>query len=264
MESLVRKLCEIGFTELESKCLVVLAENNRLTGYEAAKKLGASRSNVYSSLQGLLDKGMLLISKGEPAYYQAIPLEEIQQKIQQKMSDSFSFLEKHFPVYLRTLDDFFTIEGEKQAVERVTYELQNAKEELIADMWTEEADLFGSLLVESEERGIRVLVSTVGAVELPLSTVLMDEREESWQDNGWRKFSFVVDRKVAIIGVRGDRFATKTLVTEHPALVKLLLNNFFHDVVIHEIMNDMKEEMEKRYGRNFEEIYRKYTGEGWD
>jgi HTH-type transcriptional regulator, sugar sensing transcriptional regulator len=264
MESIYNHLVQLGFTELESKCLLVLAENNKMTGYEVAKKLGVSRSNVYSALQNLLDNGMILSSISDHTYFQALPLKQIQNKIQDKIDTSFKYLNKHFPTLLHSLDDFYTLDGEKQVAERARLELLKANDEIIADIWTEEADLFGNILVECEHQNINVMVSTVGSVELPLKTVLMDEREDSWQENGWRKFSFVIDRKTAILGVRGQGFATKALITEHPAMVKLLLNNFFHDIVIHEIMNDMKEEMEQKYGRNFEKIYRKYTGKGWE
>lgn len=264
MEVINNHLVQLGFTELESKCLLILAENNKMTGYEVAKKLGVSRSNVYTALQNLLDNGMILSLKGDPTYFQAIPLEEIRNKIQDKMNSSFQYLNKHFPSFLRSLDDFYTLDGEKQVTERARLEMLKANDEVIADIWTEEADVFGNVLVECERKDINVMVSSVGAINLPLKTVLMDEREESWQENGWRKFSFVIDRKTAILGVRGQDISTKALFTEHPAMVKLLLNNFFHDIVIHEIMNDMKEEIEQRYGRNFEEIYRKYTGKGWE
>ncbi|WP_010492538.1 helix-turn-helix domain-containing protein [Paenibacillus elgii] len=113
-----------------------IAENQKMTGYEVAKKLGVSRSNVDAALQTLLDKGMLLSSVEDVTHFHAISIDEIQGKIQ-----------------------------------------------------------------------------------------------KPW--------------------------------IPHPALTKLLLNNFFHDVVIHEIMCDMKDELEARYGRNFEEIHRKYKGKGW-
>lgn len=264
MEPLISHLMQLGLTELESKCIVILAENQKMTGYEVAKKLGASRSNVYAALQSLLDKGMLLSSVGDVTHFQAIPINEIQGKIQKNLDASFDYLRQHFPSKVRTLDDFYTVDGEKQVMERVAWELQRTEKEIIADFWSEEAKLFGDLLLDNEQRGATVLLSTVGHVDLPLKTILMDDREESWQEHGWRKFSFLIDRKVAIIGVRGSNVTTKALITEHPALTKLLLNNFFHDVVLHEIMHDMKDELEKRYGRNFEEIHRKYTGKGWD
>lgn len=263
MEQMISHLMKLGFTELESKCIVVLAENQKMTGYEVAKKLGVSRSNVYAALQTLLDKGMLLSSVGDVTHFHAIPIDEIQGKIQKNMDSSFDFLKQHFPSNVRSLDDFYTIDGEKQVVERITWELHRAEQVILADFWSEEAQLLGDLLLENEKKGVSVLISTVGHVDLPLKTKLIDDREESWQEDGWRKFSFLIDRKVAIIGVRGSNVATKALITEHPALTKLLLNNFFHDVVIHEIMHDMKEELETRYGRNFEEIHRKYTGKGW-
>lgn len=263
MDSINRHLIQLGFTELESKCLIVLAENKELTGYEVAKKLGSSRSNVYASLQNLQDSGLILCSVGEPKIYQSLPLEEMENIIQEKMNDSFNYLRNHFPLFLRKLDNFYTLDGEKQVFERTRLELAKAKKEILADIWTEEADLFGDLLLEAEQNEVNVIVSSVGMANLPLKKVIIHGREEAWQEKGWRKFSYVIDRQVAILGVRGNGYATKALLTEHPAMVMLLLNNFFHDLVIHEIMSDMKDEVLQRYGRNFEEVYKKYTGSGW-
>ena len=49
------------------------------------------------------------------------------------------------------------------------------------------------------------------------------------------------------------------MLTEHPAMVELLLNNFFRDVVIHELQQDMGAKLEDKYGKNFKKIIQKYT-----
>ncbi|MCH5584392.1 TrmB family transcriptional regulator [Shimazuella sp. AN120528] len=263
MEQLIMELKKIGFTELEAKCLLVLGEKGKLTGYEVSKQIGTSRSHVYTALQNLIDKGMVMISKGDPSYYDSISFQEIRKKIEANLEHSFDYLEQHYPTKSESLDDFFTLEGDRQVIERVHFEVANGQQEVIADIWSEEAEIFGDILMEIEQKDVRLIVSAVGDIPLPIKNLLVDDREESWQKKGWRKFSFVIDRKIAILGVRGKGIYTKALVTKHPAMVQLLLNNFFHDVVLHEIMSDMKEDMMKRYGRNFEEIYRKYTGMGW-
>ena len=68
MEDVHLHLKNLGFTDLEAKCLHVLAESGTQTGYEIAKQLGVSRSNVYSALQKLAEKGAVLTSHGEPTH----------------------------------------------------------------------------------------------------------------------------------------------------------------------------------------------------
>ncbi len=54
MERLLHHLRNLGFTEMEAKVMVELSRQNAASGYEVAKRLGASRSNVYAALQRLV------------------------------------------------------------------------------------------------------------------------------------------------------------------------------------------------------------------
>ena len=84
-------------------------------------------------------------------------------------------------------------------------------------------------------------------------------REEGWQKRNGRKFTLLIDRKLAIVGTRGGDEPTLAMMTEHPAMVELLLNNFCRDVVIHELQQDMGAKLEDKYGKNFKKIIQKYT-----
>ncbi|MCH5584233.1 TrmB family transcriptional regulator [Shimazuella sp. AN120528] len=258
MEDVLPILRSLGFSEMEGKCFVTLAQNKSLTGYEVAKKLGASRSNVYSSLQSLVDKGYVLSIKGETSNFKAISFEELQSKLRRNMDESLNKLETVFPEFLESYDDFFTLDSQKQILERIQFELSQAKEEILFDCWAEEVHWFRDLLIDGENRGLRVMGSVLGDVELPLKTVLIEPREDSWQQTLGRKFSVLIDRKVTILGVHHKKFATKALFTEHPGMANLLFNNFYHDVVIHEITKDFGTQLEQKYGRNFNKIIQKY------
>ena len=65
MEEVLQHLKNLGFTELEAKCLHVLAEAGTQTGYEIAKRLGVSRSNVYSALQKLAENDQNLYIRSQ-------------------------------------------------------------------------------------------------------------------------------------------------------------------------------------------------------
>jgi sugar-specific transcriptional regulator TrmB len=258
MDNVLPILKNLGFTEMESKCFITLAQNKSLTGYEVAKKLGASRSNVYASLQSLVENGYVLSIKGETSHFKAISFEELQSKLRSNMDESLNKLESIFPEFLQSFDDFFTLDSEKQIRERIHFELSQAQEEILFDFWAEETDWFHALLIDAEKRGLHVMGSVLGDTELPLKTVLTEQREDTWQQTLGRKFSVLVDRKVSILGVCQEKFAVKALFTEHPGMANLLFNNFYHDLIIHEITKDFGSQIEQKYGPNFNKIIQKY------
>jgi sugar-specific transcriptional regulator TrmB len=260
MEGVLQHLRNLGFTELEAKCLQVLSEIGMLTGYEIAKRLGVSRSNVYASLQKLVEKGIILESKGEPTHYQSMSMEDIGTKIQTDTLASIRYVQEHMPKQNAERTEYFSMEGDTKIIERIRAELKKTKEEAFIDLWSEEVELFSEDLLHIKEQGIRVLVSSIGGVDLPEIQVFEHVRDEAWQGRNGRKFSLVLDRKLAIIGTRGGSGErTKALLTEHPAMVELLINNFFHDVVMCELQRDMGAKLEEKYGKNFKKIIQKYT-----
>lgn len=50
-------LRKFGFTQQESLLYVTLLRHGAMTGYEAAKAAGISRSNAYAALSSLVEKG---------------------------------------------------------------------------------------------------------------------------------------------------------------------------------------------------------------
>ena len=52
----VEKLMAFGLTRQEASIYLCLYRNGTLTGYEAAKLTGISRSNVYNALAGLAER----------------------------------------------------------------------------------------------------------------------------------------------------------------------------------------------------------------
>jgi hypothetical protein len=83
-------------------------------------------------------------------------------------------------------------------------------------------------------------------------------RDEQWQKAHSRKFSFLVDRQIAVFGVRGEGVQTKALFTKHQAMISLLVNNFYHNLIMHELEKDLGGMLAERYGTNFESIIEKY------
>ena len=63
---IIENLMRFGLTRQESTLYVQLLAEGAMTGYEAAKATGISRSNAYTSLAGLVDKGAACTVDGTP------------------------------------------------------------------------------------------------------------------------------------------------------------------------------------------------------
>jgi sugar-specific transcriptional regulator TrmB len=259
MDLVVRHLRNLGFTELEAKCLHVLSEFGTSTGYEIAKRLGVSRSNVYSALQKLVEKGVVLASKGEPTHFHALSLEDISAHIESDVQESIRYVKEHMPRQDSERTEYYTLEGDAKVLERLRSELNKASEEVLCELWAEEAELLREELIALQERGIRVLLTVQGEAELPGVTVIPARREELWQERSGRKLTIVVDRRLSIVGTRGEQGGAKAMLTEHPDMAELLVNHFYQGVILHELMKDMGGKLEDKYGKHFKKIVQSYT-----
>lgn len=261
MEQLLQHLRNLGFTEMEAKIMVELAGRGPSSGYEVAKGLGVSRSNVYAALQRLSQHGFLRRSAGEPVRYSMLKPEELTQMISGQVKESLSFIETTMPRVEQDQQPFYSVEGDRNVMETLTRELERAEHEIVVDVWREEASLVRNGLEEAEQRGVKLLWSCLGTDEAVTRLVPWPSLgQEEGAPRPGRRFSFVIDRRWCMLGMRGEDCTTQGLVTEHPVMVELLLHHFTQEMVLFELEQDIGTELAERYGPRYERIYRKYVG----
>lgn len=106
-------LKSFGLTGQEATIYEILLTNGTMTGYEIAKSSGISRSNVYSSLAGLVDKGAAYLINGEPARYTPVAVEQFCDNSLQELSRQAQYLKSHAPQRIITTDGYITIQGSR-------------------------------------------------------------------------------------------------------------------------------------------------------
>ena len=76
-EQFKEHLMKFDLTRQEAAVYESLLENGKLTGYEAAKLTGISRSNVYVALASLCEKGAAYLEASENGKrYLSVPVQE--------------------------------------------------------------------------------------------------------------------------------------------------------------------------------------------
>lgn len=263
MEQLLHHLRNLGFTEMEAKVMVELAGNGSLSGYEVAKRLGVSRSNVYTTLQRLSHQGFLHQISGEPVRYSMIKTEELTQMISGQMRQSITYIENQMPRAEPDHHPFSSVEGNEQVLAVLAQALERSEREIVIDVSHELATLLRSELERAESRGVRLLWSTDGGETSLSRQMLWPEWDSSFAQpplSSVRKFSFVIDRKWCMIGMNGKDIPMIAMVSVHPAMTELLLSHFTQEMVLYEMEKDIGDVITERYGQHYEKIYNKYVG----
>ena len=73
---IIEKLTYFNLTRQEATLYLTLLAEGRLTGYEATKLTGISRSNTYTALAGLVEKGAAYVLEDKATRYTPVPLDE--------------------------------------------------------------------------------------------------------------------------------------------------------------------------------------------
>ena len=72
-DKIIDILGSLGFSKMESLVYCALVPEEKMGGYQIAKKLNAPRPSVYSALENLLKKECITSIPGSTAEYQAVP-----------------------------------------------------------------------------------------------------------------------------------------------------------------------------------------------
>lgn len=126
----VEKLTAFGLTRQEASIYLCLYRNGTLTGYEAAKLTGISRSNVYNALAGLTEKGAAYLLEGSSSRYTAVPVGELCDNKLRALADAKIWLEQNMPKAFQPSDGYITIVGGQQIQDKMHHMMEEAEKRI--------------------------------------------------------------------------------------------------------------------------------------
>jgi HTH-type transcriptional regulator, sugar sensing transcriptional regulator len=127
-DTTLRLLGEFGLTPQESAVYIALLAEGALNGYEVSKKLGISRSNAYTSLAALTDKGAALIIEGTPTRYSAAEPKAFFSFRFRALEEARSRLLAILPTRRETDGAYMTIRGRDQILDKLKQLVECAAE----------------------------------------------------------------------------------------------------------------------------------------
>ena len=192
----VEYLLHFGLTRQEALIYVELLVKGKQTGYEIAKETGISRSNVYSVLAALAEKGAAYVIEESAKRYIPVKVEEFCGNVSAGCRRSRSGWRETFHRRKAETEGYITIEGEQNILDKAKNLIAQAGERVYLSCTAGYLDAFRQALEELVKKKRKVVILTDAPYEL--KDAIFYQTEEKGQQIG-----LIVDSKSVLSGEYG-------------------------------------------------------------
>ncbi len=229
-ESVIEKLMLFGLTKQESLIYLCLFENGVLTGYEAAKQTGISRSNVYNALASLAEKGAAQMIEGNPVRYQCVAVQELCDNRIRIMGKAKDYLAVHLQSPKEVGAGYITIEGYKNILNKVYTMLSITEHRLYLSAPGDFISYVKPELSELLKQHKRVVIISVEDIELPGCEYYRSERRE-------KQLRLIVDSGYVLTGDISGTGADTCLYTGQANFVDVFKEAMSNEIELIKLKN---------------------------
>lgn len=147
-------------THQEAVLYLLLCTEGRLTGYEASKLSGISRSNTYTSLAALVEKGAARLEEGTARRYTPVPVAEFCDNRLRQMRECREQLVRSVPGLRAEPGGYLTIVGEKNILDKMRNMIGEARERVYIAVSEQILFRVTAELKDAVARGLKVVIIT--------------------------------------------------------------------------------------------------------
>ncbi len=235
MDEINNNLIRLNFSKLESQIYLTLLEGGELSGYQIAKKIGVARSSVYPALEGMLNKGYVLLLPEETQIYQAQNPSALISRLKNDFLTSADSAEKQLQsLYEEKYEEKFSnIKGFENVVAKAKEILISAKEEVY--MNTDfDLYLFNHEWKILKQNHVRVIVFSFAPLNCDgLGLEFYTHGQEACKDEMPSRVMLVADCKMTLIAdTYKDRGNWLGTVTNNVLMVSIISEHIHNDIYL--------------------------------
>lgn len=219
----VEYLLHFGLTRQEALIYVELLVKGKQTGYEIAKETGISRSNVYSVLAALAEKGAAYVVEESAKRYIPVEVEEFCGNCIRRMQEEQEWMERNLPQKKAETEGYITIEGEQNILDKAKNLIAQAGERVYLSCTAGYLDAFRQVLEELVKKKRKVVILTDASYEL--KGVIFYQTEEKGQQIG-----LIVDSKSVLSGEYGKGSLNTCLYSGQKNFVTVFKNAMANEI----------------------------------
>lgn len=156
---LIEGLTNFNLTKQEATLYVLLLKAGQLTGYEAAKQTGISRSNTYTALAGLVDKGAAyVLEEGKVTRYMPVAPAEFCTNKLDRLAEIKKDILSRLPLLQSDAEGYITIKGEREIINKLRNTVRQAQARIYVSANARVLALLRQPLADAVARGLKVVV----------------------------------------------------------------------------------------------------------
>lgn len=209
---------------------MMLFAEGQLTGYEAAKLTGISRSNTYTALAGLVEKGAAYLIEGAATRYTPVPLEEFCENKIAGLRQYKKELIQCAPLQKEVTDGgYITVKGEENILNKMKNMLNQSKERAYLSMSIEITERILDELKESVSRGLKIVIITNEPFRLDGATVYHAEKTQ-------KQIRLIADSSCVLTGDLNEGNRSTCLFSRKKNLVDLFKESLKNEIKLIEMM----------------------------
>jgi sugar-specific transcriptional regulator TrmB len=153
-------LLEFGLTRQGAAVYLTLLTEGDLSGYQVAKALGISRSNAYTALANLVEKGAAWLIEDSATRYTAVPAAEFCDNRLRALSKSRDCLLANLPREKPATGGYITIKGEDRILDRLHHLLAGVQKRVYLALHGQVLARVNAELKALIEQGCKVVIIT--------------------------------------------------------------------------------------------------------
>lgn len=217
---LLNSLKKIGFTQQEAIIYIHLCKNGELTGYEAAKLSGISRSNAYAALSSLVDKGYAYLIEGTSSKYVAVPKEELISNAERDFQANINVIRENLTFTSANQEPYITITGENHIISKLKNIIGTAEKRIYISCDKEVLNLLEAELSIAITKGLKVVI-------LAQSDLIDAAEHIYYSTDPSESIKLITDTKEVIAG----NFK-QCLYSKNSTLLSLIRESFIHEIAV--------------------------------
>ena len=224
----VELLTHFGLTKQEATLYVMLFSEGELTGYEASKLTGISRSNTYTALAGLVEKGAAYLIEGTATRYTPVDIQDFCSGKILELQEYKRKLIKNVPARNKEVDGYITIKGEKHILSKMKSLLTEATQRVYLSMSNEIIELVLDELKNGVSKGIKIVIITNSPFKLEGATVYHADKRQ-------KQIRLIVDSNSVLTGDISDGDNSTCLYSKKKNLVDLFKESLKNEIKLTEL-----------------------------
>jgi HTH-type transcriptional regulator, sugar sensing transcriptional regulator len=222
-------LTEFGLTRQEATLYLCLLSEGDQNGYELAKKTGISRSNSYTGLAGLVEKGAAWTLEGETIRYRAVAGAEFTGNCLRRWERLQKKLLPLLPVLRDKSGSYVTVRGKAAILDRMRNLVAGTRERLYVSLSHE---LLGTLIPELailNGRGCKLVVLSDPA-GCAMAAKNCGKAVVHASDPGPGQIRLIVDSLHVMTGEISETGESSCLYSDHHNLVELFKSSLKNEI----------------------------------